>query len=71
MILELARTLALDLESSWMVGDSQSDITAGTAAGCRTALVADPETRGQADLVARSLWELSGLIAGPPTSTCV
>ena len=31
----------IDLESSWMVGDSENDIRAGQAAGCRTALIGE------------------------------
>ncbi len=42
MLLELAQAHAVDLASSWMVGDSDADIGAGIAAGCRTALVAHP-----------------------------
>ena len=42
MLLELADAYAVDLPASWMVGDSDADIGAGIAAGCRTALVAHP-----------------------------
>ncbi len=42
MILEAARTLALDLSRSWLVGDAPRDIAAGVAAGCRTVLFQDP-----------------------------
>jgi D-glycero-D-manno-heptose 1,7-bisphosphate phosphatase len=42
MLLELAQAHAVDLAASWMVGDSDADIGAGIAAGCRTALVAHP-----------------------------
>ena len=31
--------LNLDLAASWMIGDRVSDLEAGAAAGCRTALV--------------------------------
>ena len=34
-----AQELAIDLASSWMVGDKLADITAGVAAGCQTILV--------------------------------
>ena len=34
-----ARELSLDLSSSWMVGDSPSDLEAGRRAGCRSVLV--------------------------------
>ncbi len=43
MILEAARTLALDLSRSWVIGDAPRDIEAGAAAGCRTVLFQDPK----------------------------
>jgi D-glycero-D-manno-heptose 1,7-bisphosphate phosphatase len=43
MILEAARTLALDLSRSWVVGDAPRDIEAGAAAGCRTILFHNPQ----------------------------
>jgi D-glycero-D-manno-heptose 1,7-bisphosphate phosphatase len=42
MLLALAQAHAVDLPASWMVGDSDADIGAGIAAGCRTALVEHP-----------------------------
>jgi D-glycero-D-manno-heptose 1,7-bisphosphate phosphatase len=39
MLLDAARELNIDLSASWMVGDSDIDVAAGRAAGCRTALV--------------------------------
>ena len=39
MLLELAEAHAVDLAASWMVGDTDADIGAGIAAGCRTASV--------------------------------
>lgn len=39
MLLDLARELDLSLPDSWIVGDSDRDVEAGRAAGCRTALV--------------------------------
>jgi D-glycero-D-manno-heptose 1,7-bisphosphate phosphatase len=66
MILELAGTLALDLSRSWMIGDSASDVAAGRAAGCATALIdaerAAPDTR--ADLIAGSLLAVAQAIVG-------
>jgi histidinol-phosphate phosphatase family protein len=44
MLLEAAVLLDLDLEASWMVGDSDGDVLAGAAAGCRTVLVEHPDT---------------------------
>ena len=40
MLLDAAEALGLDLTSSWMLGDTDSDIRAGQAAGCRTVLIA-------------------------------
>ncbi len=41
MLLEIAEALELDLERSWIVGDTSSDVAAGRAAGVRSALVFD------------------------------
>lgn len=41
LILMAARDFDIDLKSSWMIGDSESDIIAGRRAGCRTAMVSD------------------------------
>ena len=45
MLFEAASMLAIDLSSSWMFGDTDSDVAAGRAAGCRTVLI---EYRGSA-----------------------
>jgi D-glycero-D-manno-heptose 1,7-bisphosphate phosphatase len=42
MLLDAARELELDLARSWMVGDTDADIGAGRAAGCRTMLIDCP-----------------------------
>lgn len=39
MLIKAAEDFNIDLSSSWMVGDSQSDIDAGKNAGCLTALI--------------------------------
>jgi D-glycero-D-manno-heptose 1,7-bisphosphate phosphatase len=39
MLVEAARPLDVDLEASWMIGDTDTDIEAGKAAGCRTILL--------------------------------
>lgn len=61
MILDLAGELDLDLKESWVIGDAPSDVAAGRAAGCRTALVGD--ARATADLCAPSLAAASEAIA--------
>jgi D-glycero-D-manno-heptose 1,7-bisphosphate phosphatase len=42
MLLEAASDLAIDLASSWMVGDTDTDVEAGRNAGCLTVLVEYP-----------------------------
>jgi D-glycero-D-manno-heptose 1,7-bisphosphate phosphatase len=39
MLLSAAEELGLDLGESWMIGDTDTDILAGQAAGCRTVLI--------------------------------
>jgi D-glycero-D-manno-heptose 1,7-bisphosphate phosphatase len=39
MLFDAAQALAVDLRTSWMIGDTDADIEAGRAAGCRTILV--------------------------------
>ena len=41
MLLEAAKSRSIDLASSWMIGDSDSDIEAGKSAGCRTIRLLD------------------------------
>ncbi len=55
MLLKAAKELNIDLETSWMVGDSERDVQAGKAAGCRTALIGTKEV-GQ-DITVESLRE--------------
>lgn len=39
MLIKAALDFNIDLSQSWMIGDSENDIKAGIAAGCRTALI--------------------------------
>jgi D-glycero-D-manno-heptose 1,7-bisphosphate phosphatase len=63
MILRAARKLGIDLEASWTIGDSPSDLDAGRAAGTKAGLVLtgygketlESESGRRADLVAGSL----------------
>ncbi|HEY1775820.1 MAG TPA: HAD family hydrolase [Solirubrobacteraceae bacterium] len=73
MLLELARTLGLDLARSWMIGDSPSDVQAGRAAGTHTALITPAPAAGgratsvagpDADITAPTLREIAAAIAG-------
>jgi len=45
MLLDAGRELGSDFERSWMIGNAESDIAAGRAAGCRTIRIT-----GQVDL---------------------
>jgi D-glycero-D-manno-heptose 1,7-bisphosphate phosphatase len=44
MLLDAASELGLDLSASWMLGDSDTDVTAGQRAGCHTALIENRES---------------------------
>ena len=64
MLIQAAEDFNIDLSNSWMVGDSENDIKAGKAAGCKTALIG-PEDFGQEmtvksllEFVERTPWEL-------------
>lgn len=61
---EAARDFDVDLTASWMVGDQDSDLLCGRAAGCRVALMENPQSankRGKVepDLRVRDLAELA------------
>ncbi len=55
MLLQAIREHHIDPASSWMVGDSESDVQAGAAAGCPTILVAPEGTSTSATLRVASL----------------
>ncbi|MGV3722172.1 MAG: D-glycero-alpha-D-manno-heptose-1,7-bisphosphate 7-phosphatase, partial [Actinomycetota bacterium] len=63
MLRTAADDLDLDLRSCWMIGDRETDIAAGRAAGCRTILLGAPPTN--AEKVALDLSEAAHLIMGP------
>jgi len=70
MLLEAAAELDLDLERSWMIGDTDADVGAARAAGCHAALVENPGSvhkRGAAtaDLRAADLTAAVAAIVGP------
>jgi D-glycero-D-manno-heptose 1,7-bisphosphate phosphatase len=70
MLLRAAAELGLDLPASWMIGDTDADVGAGRAAGCRTALVENPSSghkrRGEtpADVTTPDLAEAVAVIVG-------
>jgi D-glycero-D-manno-heptose 1,7-bisphosphate phosphatase len=73
MLLEAARELDVDPAASWMVGDTDGDVAAGRAAGCRTVLVEYPGSahkRGgdpRPDTIVRNLADAATVIlAGKP-----
>lgn len=61
MLLKAAVNFHIDMESSWMVGDSENDVKAGKAAGCKTALIGEG-SYGQ-DLTVHSLREFVSVLA--------
>lgn len=64
MLLEAANDFNIDFSNSWMIGDSENDIKAGIAAGCKTALLSeDTENYGQT-ITEKSLSEIIDIILG-------
>ena len=58
MLLQAAKDFNIDLSQSWMVGDGKHDISAGKAAGCKTAYISKyRENEYYADLVVTSILE--------------
>ena len=49
LLLRAARRHDLDLAASWMIGDSDKDVEAGRAAGCRTAFLTDKSKSAHSD----------------------
>mgnify|MGYP002571838027 FL=1 len=45
----------IDLASSWMIGDSESDLLAGRAAGCKVALLTREPQNMKADVACQSV----------------
>jgi D-glycero-D-manno-heptose 1,7-bisphosphate phosphatase len=69
---EAAREFSIDLGESWMVGDQDSDLLCGRAAGCKVALIEHPGSahkRGnvEPDVRVQSLDELANVLI--PTSS--
>ncbi len=64
---DAARDFDLDLASSWLVGDQDSDLKAGRAAGCHVALIEHPRSAhkrggGEGDVKVASLGELAEVL---------
>ena len=79
LLLAAADERGIDLAGSWMIGDSDSDVLAGQAAGTRTVLVEHPRTThrrtgdarptlraGGLRLAARRVGEYHRVLAGGP-----
>ena len=60
MLLDMARRHNIALAHSWMVGDAERDVAAGSAAGCRTILVNADQVATSADHHVRNLVDLPG-----------
>jgi D-glycero-D-manno-heptose 1,7-bisphosphate phosphatase len=63
MITRAARRMNIDLARSWMVGDTESDVDAGNAAGCRTVLIDDRAVSTSATFRCATLDEAVEVIA--------
>ena len=55
MLLKAAQDYHIDLEKSWMIGDRETDIKAGRAAGCRTVFIGENTKEVTADIYAKNL----------------
>ena len=63
MLLQAARDYHINLEKSWMAGDSENDILAGRSAGCRTVLIGgEQEQRYGQDMNASSLLKFAEIL---------
>lgn len=58
MILKAANDYNIDLESSWMIGDSENDILAGKNAGCMTALISENYDEFGQDITLNTLGDI-------------
>jgi D-glycero-D-manno-heptose 1,7-bisphosphate phosphatase len=61
MLREAAREHGIDLDASWMIGDTAMDVEAGQRAGCKTAIVADNRdaANSKADVWGTSLLDVT------------
>jgi len=69
LLIEAADVLNVDLRRCWMVGDAETDVLAGEAAACRTALIGRVAPGVRADLTAPSLQEATPLILAAASTT--
>ncbi|MEK6797709.1 MAG: HAD family hydrolase [Planctomycetota bacterium] len=76
MLVQASREHDIDLSASWMIGDSLSDVEAGTQAGCRTILLANGRAKTTTlgavpNRTASTLAEASDLLLSENPSTDV
>jgi D-glycero-D-manno-heptose 1,7-bisphosphate phosphatase len=70
MLIDAAQELDIDLEHSWMIGDTDTDVLAGSAAGCRTVLIEQEDSRhkrkgtAEPDVVMPDLQAAAALLLG-------
>lgn len=58
LIFQAAKDYNIDLNNSWFIGDSKSDIEAGKNANCKTALIKQNENTFDADITGNNLEEI-------------
>lgn len=62
MIFEASRKHQLELSGSWMIGDSEKDVEAGQAAGCRTIRVCPLTENTKADFHVEQMDEVAAIL---------
>lgn len=62
MLFAAAAKWNIDLHSSWMVGDRESDVRAGLAAGCRTIRISGADASSSAHYFCESISEVVKII---------
>ena len=62
LIEKAAAKYKIDMDASWMIGDHERDIIAGTRAGLRTIRIASPETETHASYLVNDLLAASNII---------
>jgi len=62
MIFQASETYDLDPSASWMIGDSEKDVEAGQAAGCRTIRVCPKDEETKAEFQVETMDEAAALL---------
>jgi D-glycero-D-manno-heptose 1,7-bisphosphate phosphatase len=62
MILEASEKYNFDLSESWMIGDSEKDVEAGQAAGCRTIRVCPLTEETKADFHVEQMDDVAAIL---------